>query len=140
MANTPTRNVGSYNEIVIQFGWLCFFSQVFPLGPFFCLIQVAIQISTETDKMSTYCRRNYPICSPSIGTFNQVLDLTNFLTVMINMYMIVFVSESLTAYFEDKPFIVICLVMTIFELFLQSCKKIVDYIIPDVGSWVTTDR
>lgn len=132
MLATPTKNVGSYNEIIIQFGWLCFFSQVFPLGPLFCLIQVTIQLSTETGKMSTYNRRDYPICSPSIGAFNQVLDLTNFLTVMINMYMILFVSKNLTAYFNEKPFIVICLVITIVELFLQSIKQVVDFIIPDV--------
>ena len=52
MGKTPEFLVGSYNELIIQFGWLTFFSIVFPLGPLCSILSCLVQVKTELDTMA----------------------------------------------------------------------------------------
>ena len=54
MDPSPAYDVAAYNEIVIQFGWLIFFSVVFPAAPLFSLISTCIQVQTDLNTMTKF--------------------------------------------------------------------------------------
>ncbi|XP_065070348.1 anoctamin-4-like isoform X1 [Rhopilema esculentum] len=82
-----------YLEMVIQFGFITIFVAAFPLGPFFALINNMIEIRVDAYKFVVLYRRPLAQKVQDIGIWYPILESVVKLSVVINAFVIAFVSE-----------------------------------------------
>ena len=64
----------NYMELVIQFGYVILFGQIFPLGAFFSYFSNEIQIKSQVDNMK-YMRRPKPEVADDIGNWMGAIEI-----------------------------------------------------------------
>ncbi|EDO37747.1 predicted protein, partial [Nematostella vectensis] len=82
-----------YLEMVIQFGFITIFVTAFPLGPFFALINNLIEIRLDAYKFTCVFRRPMAARSQDIGIWFSILTGVTKISVVVNGFVIAFVSE-----------------------------------------------
>lgn len=82
-----------YLEMVIQFGFITIFVSAFPLGPLFALLNNLIEIRIDAYKLVTIFRRPLGERVEDIGIWYEILDSVAKLSVIVNAFVIGFVSE-----------------------------------------------
>ena len=131
--------VPQYNELLMQFGWILFFSLTFPAGPMFTIFAGLIRMSIELTGMSEYKRKNMPAPQKDIGLWMDLLEFVSNLGIVICIYIIVFTSKQLT---KDMPYddhvMYTIAFATLHLLFLA--KYILAEVIDDEPEWIAEDR
>jgi len=82
-----------YLEMVIQFGFITLFVAAFPLGPLFALINNMIEIRVDAYKFVVLYRRSLAQKVQDIGIWYPILESVVKLSVIVNAFVIAFVSE-----------------------------------------------
>ncbi|XP_031570691.1 anoctamin-4-like [Actinia tenebrosa] len=82
-----------YLEMVIQFGFITIFVTAFPLGPLFALINNLIEIRLDAYKFVCVFRRPMAARAQDIGIWYAILNGVTKLSVVVNAFVIAFVSE-----------------------------------------------
>lgn len=82
-----------YLEMVIQFGFITIFVSAFPLGPLFALINNLIEVRIDAYKFVAVYRRPLAERTQDIGVWYNILDSVAKISVVINAFVIGFVSE-----------------------------------------------
>jgi len=59
--NMPPMMVPVYNEIMMQLGWILYFSMAFPAGAFFCVFACFLRVHIELTAMAQYKRKDQPM-------------------------------------------------------------------------------
>ena len=73
----------NYMELVIQFGYIILFGQIFPLGALFSYFSNEIQIYSQVDNL-IYMRRPMPEVADNIGHWMGALETLSNLSVATN--------------------------------------------------------
>ena len=60
MNSMPPMMVPVYNEIMMQLGWICFFSMAFPAGAFFCVFACFLRVKIELTAMANFKKKDNP--------------------------------------------------------------------------------
>jgi len=79
-----------FDEMAIQYGYVCLFVVAFPLAPFLALLNNYIEIRLDASKISKFCRRPMPTGTMTIGTWFDILQIISFISVVTNMLICVF--------------------------------------------------
>lgn len=133
----------NYMELVTQFGFIIFFSAVFPLAGFFSFISNYVQIKSQINNLK-YSRRFKAEYSNGIGTFLNCLSNLCQISLMVNAgiiyftsrtyrYMIVGGNPEITTIFDHKWTLVefLVLVVVVEHIFLIA-KIFIEQMIEDV--------
>lgn len=130
MSSTPEFNVGSYNELIIQFGWLTFFSIVFPLGPVCSILSCLLQVKTEINTMTKFQRRDRPQATTGVGSWLGIIEIASYLSVFCGTFFILFTSTQVYD-LTDKPAWEVILDIILLEHLFVGLKKVIELAIPD---------
>lgn len=82
-----------YLEMVIQFGFVTLFISAFPLGPFFALINNLLEIRLDAYKFVVVFQRPMAARAQDIGIWYTILKSVTKISVVVNGFVIAFVSE-----------------------------------------------
>ena len=95
------RSFADYSSLVVQFGFVIFFSPVFPLSPMIALINNLLLIRLGAFKM-TYTRQR-PIATKSggIGVWEDVLQIMSVLGILTNCLLMYRTSDQLATIFPN---------------------------------------
>ena len=139
MANMPPFLVPVYNELLMQLGWILFFSVVFPSGAMFTIFAGIIRMSIELRGMSEYKKKNEPQPIVDIGLYMDLMDFVSNLGILVCIYLIVFTSKELTkeSYYDNHVMYLIAF-GTLHCIFLL--KYVLGELIEDEPGWITEDR
>mmetsp|Transcript_4536 Transcript_4536/g.6004 ORF Transcript_4536/g.6004 Transcript_4536/m.6004 type:complete len:122 (+) Transcript_4536:2839-3204(+) len=119
----------------MQLGWILFFSQVFPGGPFFTIFAGMIRMSVELRGMSQYKKKNEPAAIVDIGLWMDLLEFVTSLAILVCIYMIVFTSKKLTLDMPYEDHIMYLLAfLALHAIFL--IKFLLQEIIEDEPGWI----
>ena len=142
MQSMPPMNVGAYNEIIIQFGWLTLFAPAFPAGPLFSFISNMVQVKTEMDSMSMFLRRNNPKGCVDIGLWMDYFELMSFVSIVVSTAIVIFTSkeETLSTWFGDTPYQNLVIMVFIVEHIMIAFKFVLAELIDDVPEWVVEEQ
>ena len=95
MGPMPPLLVGAYNELVIQLGWVLFFSLAFPFGSFFCIFSAWITVGIELKGMGEYKAKLKPQAIADIGIWLDLLEFCSSTGIGLSVYIIIFASTQL---------------------------------------------
>ncbi len=139
MANMPPHLVPVYNELLMQLGWILFFSMTFPAGALFTIFAGIIRMSIQLRGMSEYIKKNDPAPIIDIGIFMDLIEFVSSLGILVCIYLIVFTSKELT---KDMPYNDPTMYMLAFGALhcIFLIKYILAEIIEDEPGWITEDR
>lgn len=129
-----------YNEMVIQFGFICLFGVVFPPVCFVALINNLIEVRTDAYKILRLCQRPTVDNAADIGAWYNILEFLNILSVITNLAILIFTADSLhglaTGLREKTDpwqYVVIMVVFfVVAEHILLGIKFLLAFCIPDV--------
>ena len=84
-----------YLEIVLLFGFLSMFGQVFPAGFFIALIILRNEILIDKYKLLNQTRRPIPIAVSNIGSWTNIIGIVAYTSIIVNVRILVYSSQSL---------------------------------------------
>ena len=90
-----------YAEMIIQFGYVTFFSVAFPFAPFLALLNNVIAIRGSAFNLSYGCQRPIARKASSIGIWLEVLQFMSLGSLLTNCAIIFFTSTQLQLYFPQ---------------------------------------
>ena len=73
-----------YNELSVQFGFLCLFSAAFPVAPVLAIINNFIEVRSDGSKMLDAFRRPWPIGAEDIGSWYPIFQIIGALSIVSN--------------------------------------------------------
>ncbi|OQS02828.1 anoctamin [Thraustotheca clavata] len=88
-----------YTEMLIQFGYVSFFSIAFPLAPFLALVNNLISLRADAFKLCYTKQRPIALKTSGIGIWFPVLQLMTVLAVITNCLHIAFTTTQIEHYF-----------------------------------------
>ena len=116
-----------YSEIVIQFGFVVFFSSVVPLIALLAIIENLIRIRLAAWKLCMLCRRPFVELVEDVGMWGNLMKTMSDLGLVVNTALIVFTSNS----FESYPMEIRALIFLSAEQILLIYKVSLSYLFPD---------
>lgn len=139
MGNMPPNLVGVYSEIVLQLGWIVFFSMAFPSGSLFTIFAGLMRMSIELRGMSQYNKRDDAEPIVDIGIYGDLLKTIANLGIVVCIYLIIFSSKLLTKNmpYDDATMYIIAFSSLHLLFFI---KYILAEVISDEPAWITEDR
>lgn len=91
----PYDTFEDYTEMLIQFGYVSFFSLAFPLAPLLALINNVVELRTDAFKLCHAKQRPIAHKASGIGVWSHVLQLMSVLAVLTNCLHIAFTTTLL---------------------------------------------
>ena len=125
-----------YSEMMIQFGYVTFFSMAFPLAPLCALLNNVIEIRTDAYKLCHNTQRPVARKASGIGVWFKVLEFMSLIAVLTNLAHIGFTSDQFSHYFPsitnaEKIFIIFC-----FEHIILGLEWVINATVPSSPAWV----
>lgn len=139
LAAMPPLLVPVYNEIMMQLGWILFFSITFPAGAFFTIFANFLRVSIELTGMTEYKKKDTPKSVMDIGIYMDILELISNVSIVVCVYLVVFTSKQLvnvTGSISDE-WLYIYAFLAMHAIFLL--KYVMGILIDDVPGWITED-
>ena len=140
LAPMPKLLVGAYNELVIQLGWVLFFSLAFPFGSFFCIFSAWVTVGIELKGMGDYKAKDNPAAIADIGIWLDLLEFCSSTGIGLSVYIIIFTSTKLQTIMPDWPASYAIIAAFIFQHILFGIKILLAETIDDVPEWINDDE
>jgi len=80
-----------YEEIFRQFGYVTFFSALFPLSPLLALVSNMVEVNVDSSKLLSIMQRPQPYAANSSGNWNSVLTIFICISILTNAGIVIFV-------------------------------------------------
>jgi len=104
MANVPKKSepeeeyelepyestIPDFDELVVQFGYVCMFVAAFPLTPLLALLSNIVEVYIDSNKLCKFTRRPEPRGAANIGTWYDILTTVSFIAVFTNCAIVCF--------------------------------------------------
>lgn len=126
-------------EICIQFGYVTFFSSVFPLAALCALLNNIFEIRTDAFKLCTIMRRPFGERVPNIGNWQYALEFMGIVAVTINC-IIIGMSNFVQDLFPESSLSDRILIIVALEHLVIAFKVLLAYAIPDLPSWIDEEK
>lgn len=138
-----------YLEIVMLFGFLSMFGQVFPAGFFIALIILRNEILIDKYKLLNQTRRPIPIAVSNIGSWTNIIGIVAYSSIIVNVRILVYSSQSLDVVavklfkrddlFESEDSLQLYRLFTFAFLvsFFMIIRKVIEIAIPDIPRSMT---
>lgn len=124
----------------IQFGYVCFFSVVFPFAPLCALLYNLLMVRLGAYKLCRLTRRPLARKSSGLGIWLHVLQLMSLIAVLTNCALIAITSTQLRSLFPEVTETTKILVIFGFEHVVILLKIAIAIAIPDVTKEVRLHR
>jgi len=115
---------GDYEELAVQFGYVCLFVVAFPATPMLALLNNIVEYRVDAVKLGELVRRPIPRSAGDIGTWYSVLNVVSWLALVTNLFLIMFCS-SLT---KGKSAAFVLLAFIVSEHVLFFAKLLIGFI------------
>ena len=123
-----------YTEMLIQFGYVSFFSMVFPLAPLFALLNNVLELRCDGFKL-LWCKQR-PIAKRAggIGVWLTVLNIMSVIAVVTNFAHLAFTSKEVRLFFTERGFDAVqqLLAVVAVEHLVLSLKFAISYLVPAI--------
>uniref|UniRef100_A0A7S0ZFM9 Anoctamin transmembrane domain-containing protein n=1 Tax=Timspurckia oligopyrenoides TaxID=708627 RepID=A0A7S0ZFM9_9RHOD len=93
--------MNDYNEIVILFGYVALFAVAFPLAPLLVLFNNVVEVRVDAFKILKIFQRVNARAADEIGAWEHALQVISYVSVVTNLGMLVYTSNSLDFLFGD---------------------------------------
>ena len=136
-----------YSEMVLQYGYVILFVSAFPLAPVFALLNNTLELHIDAFKLICVFRRPWPFAAANIGQWAIFMDLLSSVSVVTNLLIIIFTSDTLNGDCKEPTGgvsqctgglapLTKWIAFIVLEHLLLASKSIVSYVIPDTPGWV----
>ncbi|KAJ3894824.1 calcium-activated chloride channel-domain-containing protein [Lentinula edodes] len=88
LPSTPSNLSTDYSEMVIQFGYVVLWSTIFPLAPFFALLNNVLEMRKDAFRIANHERRPIPERTESIGPWLDVLEFLGWGSAIVNVILV----------------------------------------------------
>ena len=129
-----------YCSLVIQFGYVSFFTVAFPLAPLCALLSNIIEIRAGAYKLLRVYRRPLAIRAPGIGVWLSVLQVMSVIAVLTNCALIGFTSRQVDNWVPNVSPALKIVVIFVFEHVVIAGKFIIHSYLFSVPRSVLLDR
>ncbi|KAI3633899.1 hypothetical protein MIR68_008064 [Amoeboaphelidium protococcarum] len=94
MLSPPDDLNSEYNEMALQFGFMCLFITAFPLAPLFAYLNNLVEIRQDAYQLIVAKRRAVPFRAQDIGSWEKILTFISYFAVLTNAALIAFSSQN----------------------------------------------
>ena len=130
------KTFGDYAEMMVQFGYVTFFSMAFPLAPGFALLNNLVEIRSDAFKLCNNTRRPVAQKASGIGVWFHALQLMSVLAVMTNLAHIGFTSDQFSQFFPNVTDAEKVVIIFAFEHAVLVVQSLVIAVSPREPAWV----
>ena len=124
-----------YMEIFIQFGYVTFFSSIYPLAGLFALINNIFEIRGDALKLCVAYQRPFGQRVPNIGAWQVAMESMGVIAIIVNCALIG-QSGQIYELFPTMSKGSMILFVVGLEHVMLLLKILIAYMIPDIPSWV----
>ena len=136
-----------WTNYAIQFGYVAFFSMVFPLAPLIGFLLNIFDLHFSYFSMVHHTRRGSAVERASIGIWNQIFMVMSYVSLIVNLLILVFSPSGLKAflnlfsanYFESFTKNQLALLLIVAEHAIFFIKYLLDLAISDQPGWVNRE-
>ena len=114
-----------YCALIIQFGYVSFFSVAFPLAPLCALLTNILEIRAGAYKLLRVYRRPLAVRSPGIGVWLAVLQVMSVVAVLTNCALIGFTSQQVDNWVPNVSAATKIVIIFVFEHVVIAVKLII---------------
>ena len=132
--------VGNYQGILLNLGFIMFFSMTFPASSLGAAVSGLIQCHIELRAMQNYLKRDQPSPIMDIGIWMQVMESLVNGGICICMYLIIFTSNELKVFKDLYGANVTYIIAFAFLHLVFIIKYVMQAAIADEPSWIQVDR
>jgi hypothetical protein len=125
-----------YAEMIVQFGYVTFFSMAFPLAPICALVNNLIEIRTDAYKLTYHTQRPVARKAGGIGVWFPILQVMSVFAVMTNLAIIGFTTGQLHYYFPDWSNTEKMFAVFVFEHIVLLIMFLIYFMVPHMPRWV----
>jgi anoctamin-10/anoctamin-7 len=93
---------GDYDEMAIQFGFVCLFVVAFPLAPLLALANNILEVKVDSAKLIEVTRRPEPRGVYSIGTFFDIYSIIAYMSIITNIAIVIFYADEIEDFIIAK--------------------------------------
>ena len=138
MGEMTSTRVESFNELIIEYGWIVMFAPAFPIAGLIALISNSLQYKTERDGIRMFNMRCEPRSALDIGIWLEYFELISTVGIINAVGLIIFTSNKLTYFDNDGTIEWAQLVVTVFviENGLMMFRVLLAAAIPDNPEWI----
>jgi len=128
---------GDFDEMVIQFGFVCLFVVAFPLTPLLALMNNILEVKVDSVKLIEVTRRPEPRGCYSIGTWYDILSIIAYFSIVTNVILCIFYTDEIESYLSNSGGDTTMVTQykawaaVIAEHFIIILKFSIEYFIPD---------
>lgn len=136
MIMDPCVTLDDHLEMFLQFGYIYLFSSVYPLAAFWALVNNIFEIRTDAFKMCNVFMRPFPRSASSIGAWQAMFELMDFVAVITNCALIGMNPEVQKLLPGHQTPVQLVLIVVVLEHFILALKALIAFMIPDAPKWV----
>jgi hypothetical protein len=133
--------LGEYLEVTLMFSFISMFGQVFPVGFTLAFIIMSTELWIDKYKMMNQIRRPIPKGVANIGSWDSVLEIVSFVSIIVNVSILTFTSgtvevvlrrifTNIGSFQEFKDIRIF--IFTFLILVLIFVRKVTQGLIPDI--------
>ena len=130
------KTFNDYAEMMVQFGYVTFFSMAFPLAPGFALLNNLVEIRSDAFKLCNNTRRPIAQKASGIGVWFHALQMMSVLAVLTNLAHIGFTSDQFSQFFPNVTDAEKVVIIFAFEHAVLVIQSIVVAVSPREPAWV----
>ena len=137
----PPSLLYAWNYVVLQFGYIGFFSYVFPLGALFGAIIGLLHINLLYYTFSNFVKRPIAVERYSIGIWKEFLETYSLLSLFVGSGILMFTSQSVYLLLEKQAsdyHVSLTLFFTMSAIMVL--KFSLDKLLDDVPDWVQNEK
>jgi len=127
--------IPDFDELIVQFGYVCMFVCAFPLTPLLALLSNIVEVYIDSNKLCKFTRRPEPRGAANIGTWYDILTAVSFIAVFTNCAIVCFETVVMREWFPNPADRAYAFILA--EHAILGLKFAIAYFVPDEPQDIT---
>jgi len=127
--------LSDFDELIVQFGYVCMFVTGFPLTPLLALCSNIVEVYIDSNKLCKFSRRPEPRGAANIGTWFDILTAVSFIAVFTNCAIVCFETVIMQQWFPNAADRAYAFILS--EHIILGIKFAISYFVPDEPQDIT---
>ena len=142
MGEMSATRTESYNELIIEYGWIVLFPPAFPAAGLIALLSNWIQFKTEHDAIEKFNKRCEPRAALDIGKWLDYFEFLSTVGIINHAGLVIWTSDKLESFNNDGAVSWAQLVVAVFMI--ENCllifRAMLAAAIPDNPGWIEAEK